>query len=72
VNWIAVAAWAIGAVASYLWTYVFPSPIGATIPAFVLTFVLYLLAMLRERARHPREDSTHLADVASAEPADVA
>jgi nucleobase:cation symporter-1, NCS1 family len=71
VNWIAVAAWAIGAVASYLWTYVFPSPIGATIPAFVLTFVLYGLAMLPERGRHPREDSTHLADVAAAEPADA-
>ena len=49
----------------------FPSPIGATIPAFVLTFVLYGLAMWRERTRHPREDSTHLADVASAEPADA-
>jgi cytosine/uracil/thiamine/allantoin permease len=65
VNWIAVAAWAIGAVASYLWTYVTPSPIGATIPAFALTFVLYLLAMLRERARHPREDSTHLFSAAA-------
>lgn len=72
VNWIAVAAWAIGAVASYLWTYVIPSPIGATIPAFALTFVLYLLAMVRERARHPREGSTHLADVTAAEPADIA
>ncbi len=72
VNWIAVAGWAIGAVASYLWTYVWPSPIGATIPAFVLTFVLYLLAMLPERARRPREESTHLADVESVEPADVA
>ena len=72
VNWIAVAAWMIGAGASYLWTYVWPSPIGATIPAFVLTFALYLLAMLPERARHPREDSTHLADVVSVEPADVA
>ncbi len=71
VNWIAVAAWMIGAGASYLWTYVWPSPIGATIPAFVLTFALYLLAMLPERARHPREDSTHLADVVSVEPADV-
>lgn len=71
VNWIAVAAWAIGAVASYLWTYVWPSPMGATIPAFVLTFVLYLLAMLPERARRPREVSTHLGDVVSVEPDDV-
>lgn len=71
VNWLAVGAWAIGAVASYSWTYVWPSPVGATIPAFVLTFVLYLAAMLPERARHPREASSHLADVASAEPADA-
>ena len=38
---------------------------------FVLTFVLYGLAMLPERARHPREGSTHLADVAAAERADA-
>jgi nucleobase:cation symporter-1, NCS1 family len=71
VNWIAVAAWAIGAVASYLWAYVFPSPVGATIPAFVLTVVLYGVAMLPERARHPREDSRHLAEATTAEPADA-
>ncbi len=67
VNWIAVAVWAIGAVASYLWTYVWPSPIGATIPAFVLTVALYFAAMARERSRHPRHDSKHLADVATAD-----
>ncbi|HEX2285239.1 MAG TPA: cytosine permease [Mycobacterium sp.] len=71
VNWVAVGAWAIGAVAVYLSTYVWPSPIGVTIPAFVLTFVIYLVAMLPERVRRPREDSVHLADVTS-EPADVA
>jgi putative hydroxymethylpyrimidine transporter CytX len=64
VNWIAVAAWAIGAVASYVLTYVWPSPVGATIPAFALTFVLYLSAMLPRRAA--REDSVHLADVRDA------
>lgn len=64
VNWIAVAAWAIGAVASYLMTYVWPSPIGATIPAFALTFVLYLAAMWPRRAAH--EDSVHLAEVRGA------
>ena len=67
VNWIAVAVWAIGAVASYLWTHVWPSPIGATIPAFVLTVALYFAAMARERSRHPRGDSTHLADAATAD-----
>jgi nucleobase:cation symporter-1, NCS1 family len=61
VNWIAVAAWAAGAVVSYLWKYVWPSPIGVTIPAFVLTFVVYLAAMLPERKRRPREVSEHLA-----------
>jgi putative hydroxymethylpyrimidine transporter CytX len=64
VNWIAVAAWAIGAVTSYVLTYVWPSPVGATIPAFALTFVLYLSAMLPRRAA--REDSVHLADVRDA------
>jgi nucleobase:cation symporter-1, NCS1 family len=68
VNWIAIAAWAIGALAVYLWTYVWPSPLGVTIPAFVLTFVLYLLAMMPERARRPREDSEHLAEVTSGPP----
>jgi hypothetical protein len=43
---------------------VWPSPVGATIPAFALTFVLYLSAMLPRRAA--REDSVHLADVRDA------
>lgn len=74
VNWIAVAAWVIGALASYIWTYVWPSPVGATIPAFALTFVLYLVAMLPDRARHPREQSRHLtdADAPAAREAEVA
>ncbi|MCM3658802.1 cytosine permease [Agromyces mediolanus] len=62
VNWIAVGAWAAGATASYLWVYVWPSPVGATIPAFAVTFTIYLLAMLPERARTRREASVHLAD----------
>lgn len=64
VNWIAVAAWAIGAVASYVLTYVWISPVGATIPAFVLTFVLYLAAMVPRRTAG--EDSVHLADARNA------
>lgn len=60
VNWFAVAAWVVGAVAVYVWTYVWPTPIGATIPGFALTFVLYLVLSLRERSAHPAEPSRHL------------
>jgi Putative cyclase len=41
-------------VASYLWAYVFPSSIGATIPAFVLTFVLYGLDSTVSPMSHQR------------------
>ncbi|MHA6669615.1 purine-cytosine permease family protein [Homoserinimonas sp. A447] len=61
VNWIAVVVWVIGAAVSYLWTYVWPLPIGATIPAFALSFAIYLLVMLPERARHEGVRSEHLA-----------
>ena len=67
-NWAAIGSWVVGAVAVYLWTYVWPTPIGATIPAFALTFVLYLLLAWRERSKHPKLESRHLTDVA-AEPA---
>lgn len=62
VNWIAIVIWAIGAAASYLLAYVWHSPTGATIPAFVLTFFLYLVAMLPERRRTATEAYEHLAD----------
>jgi NCS1 nucleoside transporter family len=62
VNWIAVAAWLVGALAAYGFTYLWPTPIGATIPAFVLTFVLYLALSLRERASTRPEPSRHLLD----------
>jgi nucleobase:cation symporter-1, NCS1 family len=68
VNWAAIAAWVVGAVGAYVWTYAWPTPIGATIPSFVVTFVLYLLLSLRERSKQPRMENRHLAD-ASAEPA---
>lgn len=63
VNLIAVAVWAVGAVISYLLAYVLHSPIGATIPAFVISFVLYVVAMLPERRGSAAEPATHLADV---------
>ncbi|WP_306769933.1 purine-cytosine permease family protein [Microbacterium karelineae] len=63
VNPIAIAAWLVGAVVSYLLTYVWPSPIGATAAAFVVTFLIYLAAMLPFRARSHTERSVHLAAV---------
>ncbi|MEL0627589.1 cytosine permease [Salinibacterium amurskyense] len=72
INWFAVAIWVIGAVMSYVWAYVWPLPIGATIPAFVLTFVLYLAVMLPERKRHEAVRSQHLADTTDADAADAA
>ena len=42
VNAAAMAVWAIGAVCSLLLTYKWTSPLGATVPTFVVTFVLYL------------------------------
>ncbi|MFC0680517.1 purine-cytosine permease family protein [Lysobacter korlensis] len=62
VNWAAVAVWLIGAVAAYVFTYLWPTPIGATIPAFLLTFVLYLLVSMRERSSAPAGRSSHLLD----------
>jgi NCS1 nucleoside transporter family len=68
VNWAAIAAWAVGAVGAYVWTYAFPTPIGATIPSFAVTFALYLLLSIGSRAKQPKMESRHLAD-AAAEPA---
>jgi nucleobase:cation symporter-1, NCS1 family len=68
VNWGAVVVWLIGAVAAYVFTYMWPTPVGATIPAFVITFVLYLLVSLRERSSTPPARSEHLSD-ATTEPA---
>lgn len=68
VNWAAIVAWVVGAVGAYVWTYAFPTPVGATIPAFAVTFVLYLLLSLGDRSKQPKLESAHLAD-APAEPA---
>lgn len=62
VNWIAVIVWLIGAVASYVMTYVWISPIGATIPAFVISFVLYLVASLPSRSKYQGHPKGHLGD----------
>ncbi|WP_207454871.1 purine-cytosine permease family protein [Herbiconiux sp. SYSU D00978] len=62
VNWVAVIVWVIGAVTAYAFTYLLPTPIGATIPAFVLTFVLYLAVSLPSRSKTPAERSVHLTE----------
>jgi cytosine/uracil/thiamine/allantoin permease len=51
VNWLAVGAWVVGAVLAYVWAYVWPLPFGATVPSFVVTFVLYLLLSLPRRTK---------------------
>lgn len=61
-NWRAVGVWLVGAIVSYLWTYVWPLPIGATIPAFLLSAGLYLALMLPTRVQPTEEPAGHLAD----------
>jgi purine-cytosine permease-like protein len=51
VNWLAVGAWVVGALLAYMWAYVWPLPFGATVPSFIVTFVLYLLLSLPGRTK---------------------
>lgn len=51
VNWIAIIVWVLGAALSFLLSYVVPSPIGASIPAFASSFLLYLGLMTATRNR---------------------
>lgn len=60
VNWAAVAVWVSGALVSYLLTYAYPSPVGATIPSFIVSFLLYLGLSWRSRGRFSGVDSGHL------------
>lgn len=62
INWLAVASWVVGAASAYVWAYVWPLPFGATVPAFLLTFVVYLAVSLARRSKTPFEPSRHLAD----------
>ena len=70
VNIVAVVVWITGAALSYVLAYVWVSPIGATIPAFIVSFLLYLGLMLglagvpALRLRDPRdaEATGHLLD----------
>lgn len=60
VNWAAISVWVVGSVSSYILTYVWSSPIGATIPAFVVSFVLYLALSMRRRADGAVSPAGHL------------
>ncbi|MGO1948413.1 MAG: purine-cytosine permease family protein [Mycobacteriaceae bacterium] len=51
VNWIAIVVWVVGAALSFLLSYVIPSPVGANIPAFAVSFLLYLGLMVTARPR---------------------
>jgi len=63
VNPAAVLVWAVGAAASLVFTYALPSPVGATIPTFVLSAALYLLwAVAGGRVAAGRPGQRHLAD----------
>ena len=67
VNWLAVVSWVVGAVASYVLTYVWVSPVGATIPAFFITFALYGIASMPTRHRFAGHRGEHLADAVASE-----
>lgn len=62
VNWLAVGCWVVGAALAYVWAYVLPLPFGSTAPAFVLTFVLYLLVSWPARAKQRTDAVGNLAE----------
>ncbi|GAB3621232.1 cytosine permease [Glutamicibacter endophyticus] len=59
-NPIAICSWVVGAALSYALAYLWPSPIGATLPTFVVTFLLYLLLSYGRKNKNPIHQS-HLA-----------
>ena len=61
INWAAVAVWIFGALVSYLLTYAYLSPVGATIPSFVASFLLYLGLSWSSRSRFSEVKAGHLA-----------
>lgn len=65
INWFAVGSWVIGAGLAYVWAYVWPLPFGATVPAFVVTFAVYYLVSLPQRAKGGFAPAQHLADARS-------
>ncbi|MFC4224099.1 purine-cytosine permease family protein [Lysinibacter cavernae] len=68
INWAAVIIWAACATLSFMLTYVWVSPIGATIPTFIVTVILYLSwSLATKRMVTERTPSTHLLDQGAAE-----
>lgn len=66
VNPVAVGVWFIGALTSWLLTSIWPSPVGATVPVFVISFVLYTaVSILMGRRSRPGRRSVHLAEESS-------
>lgn len=64
VNPVAVGTFAVGAGLAYYWTQVSPLPFGATIPVFVVSFVLYLAgSMLTGRTRSSAGDPAERVEV---------
>ncbi|WP_139277664.1 hypothetical protein [Rhodococcus marinonascens] len=64
VNTFAVFTWLVGASTSIVLTFVYPSPIGATIPTFAVSFVLYLTwALPRRNQLSASTPGRRLADV---------
>lgn len=59
-NPAAIICWVVGAGLSYVLAYIWPSPIGATTPTFVLTFLLYL-ALSSSRIQKKDKEQEHLA-----------
>ncbi len=65
VNPIAVSVWVAGAIVAYLLTYVVPSPIGATLPCFAVSFILYLALSWSQRGRLQQPAHQHLSQETS-------
>ncbi len=57
VNPVAIIAFLVGAGLAFYWIRISPLPIGATLPVFVVTFVLYLLLGLAVRGSAGRSGS---------------
>lgn len=70
INLWSFAAWIAGAAVTYALTYAWPSPVGATVPAFAVSFAIYALAMIPARRAFAHRTSTHLLDQLEA-PADA-
>ena len=62
INWLAIGSWVVGAVLAYVWAYVWPLPFGSTAPAFIVTFVIYLLVSLPSRPKGAITPVGNLAD----------